>query len=137
MSCVGNSKMQNKNCVNEIVITYTRKYSPTQKCMKVEPCCYGMKIQCLPNAKSKFVQKMKAYTSASHEDVKHTTRYKIVYGLMDMCKNKSNHIVTCDNFFSNPTLFWDLLKVEVRTTRTHGIDCKGQPNALTIDPKRG
>jgi len=31
-------------CVNEIVITYTRKYSPTQKYMKVKPCCYGMKI---------------------------------------------------------------------------------------------
>jgi hypothetical protein len=68
---------------------------------------------------------MKVYVSASHEDVKHATRYKIVYGLMDMYKNKSNHIVTCDNFFFNPSLFWDLLKVEVHTTRTHGIDWKG------------
>jgi hypothetical protein len=31
-------------CVNELVITCTRKYSPTQKYMKVKLCCYGMKI---------------------------------------------------------------------------------------------
>jgi hypothetical protein len=38
----------------------------------------------LINVKSKFVQKMKVYVGASHDDVKHTTRYKIMYGLMDM-----------------------------------------------------
>jgi hypothetical protein len=31
-------------CVNEIVIMYTRKYSPTQKYTKVKPFCYGIKI---------------------------------------------------------------------------------------------
>jgi hypothetical protein len=49
-----------------------------------------------------------------------------------MYKNK-NHIVTCDNVFSNFTLFWDLLKVRVHVVEICRIDYKGLPNALTID----
>jgi hypothetical protein len=94
-----------------------------------------MNIYCLANAKSKFVQKMKMYCLVGHHDVEHATGYKIVYGLMDGYKNK-NYIVTCDNFFFSPTLFWDLLKVEVHVTRTSKIDCKGWFGALTTDPKK-
>jgi len=63
-----------------------------------------MKICCLVNVKSKFVQKMEMYYGVGHEDVEHATGYRIVYGLMDGYKNK-NYIVTCDNFFSRLTLF--------------------------------
>ncbi len=69
-----------------------------------------MKICCLVNAKSKFVQKMEMYCGVGHVDVDMQLGYKIVYGLMDGYKNK-NYIVTYDNFFSSPALFWDLLKV--------------------------
>ncbi len=58
-----------------------------------------MKICCLANAKSKFVQKMEMYYGVSHEDVEQAIGYKVVYGLMDGYKNK-NYIVTYDNFFS-------------------------------------
>jgi hypothetical protein len=75
------------------------------------------------------------YWGASHEDVEHATRYKIEYGLMDGYKNK-NYIVICDNFFFSPTLFWDLLKVGVHTTRTCKTDCKGWLGVLSIDPKK-
>jgi hypothetical protein len=51
--------------------------------------------------------KIKMHCGVSHEDAKHATRYKIVYGLMNKYKNK-NYIVTCDNFFSSFTLFWNL-----------------------------
>jgi hypothetical protein len=63
-----------------------------------------MKIYCLVNAKSKFVPKMEMYCGVGHEDVEHAIGHKIVYVLMDEYKNK-NYIVTCDNFFSSPTLF--------------------------------
>jgi hypothetical protein len=79
---------------------------------------------------------MEMYCSTCHEDVKHATKYKIVCGLMDGYKN-NNHIVTCDNFFCSLALFWDLLKVGVNAIGTYRIDCKGWPNALTIDLKRG
>jgi len=95
-----------------------------------------MKICCLVNAKSKFVQKREVYCGVGHEDVEHATRYKIVYGLMDGYENK-NYIMTCDNFFPSPTLFWDRLKVGVHATWTCRIDCKGWLSALTIDPKKG
>jgi hypothetical protein len=95
-----------------------------------------MKICCLANAKSKFVQKMEMYCGVVHEDVEHAIGYKIVYGLMDGYKNK-NYIVTCDNFFSRLTLFWNLLKVGVHAKGTCKIDCKGSLGALTIDPKKG
>ncbi len=95
-----------------------------------------MKICCLANAKSKFVQKMEMYCGVGHEDVEHATRYKIVYGLMDGYKNK-NYIVTYDNFFSCLTLFWNLLKVGVHAKGTCKIDFKGSLGALTIDPKKG
>ncbi len=95
-----------------------------------------MKICCLPNAKSKFVQKMEMYCHVGHEDVEHAIGYKIVYGLMDGYKKK-NYIVTYDNFFSNLTLFWDLLKVGVHATWTCRTDYKGWLGALIIDPKKG
>ncbi len=95
-----------------------------------------MKICCLTNAKSKFVQKMEMYCGVGHEDVEHATRYKIVYGLMDRYKNK-NYIMTCDNFFFNPTLFWFLLKVGVHATRTYRTNCKGWLSVLIIHPKKG
>ncbi len=95
-----------------------------------------MKICCLTNAKSKFVQKMEMYCGVGHEDVEHAIGYKIVYGLMDRFKNK-NYIVTCDNFSFSLTLFLDLLKVGVHTTRTCKTNCKGWLSVLTIDPKKG
>jgi hypothetical protein len=57
-------------------------------------------------------------------------------GLMDGYKNK-NYIMTCDNFFFNPTLFWDLLKVGVHVKRTFRTNFKGWLGVLTIDPKKG
>jgi hypothetical protein len=42
-------------------------------------CQYGLKICCLANAKSKFVQKMEMYCGVGHEDVEHAIEYKIVY----------------------------------------------------------
>jgi hypothetical protein len=94
-----------------------------------------MKICCLANAKSKFVQKMEMYCGLGHEDVEHAIGYKIVYGLIDGFKNK-NYIVTCDNFFFSPTLFWDLLKVGVHITRTCKTNCKPWLGVLTIDERR-
>jgi len=94
-----------------------------------------MKICYLTNVKSKFVQKMEMYCVVGHEDVEHATKHKIVYGLMDGYKNR-NYIVTCDNFFFSPTLFWDLLKVGVHATWTCRIDCKGWLDALTIDQRK-
>jgi hypothetical protein len=73
-----------------------------------------MTIWCLGNVKSKFVQKMEVYCGACHEDDEHATRYK----------NK-NHIVTCDIFFSYPTLFQELLKVKVHATWIVGLIGKG------------
>ncbi len=104
--------------------------------MKAKPCRYGVKIWCLIDVKSKFVQKMEVYCGTCHEDAKHATWCKIMYGLMDGYKNK-NHIVRCDNFFSNLALFWDLLEVGVHAIRTYMIDRNRWPSALTIDPKRG
>jgi hypothetical protein len=95
-----------------------------------------MNICSLANAKSKFVQKMEMYCDVGQKDVEHAIGYKIVYGLMDEYKNK-NYIVTYDNFFFNPTLFWDLLKVGVHVTGTCMTNCKGWLGILTIDPKKG
>jgi hypothetical protein len=79
---------------------------------------------------------MKVYCGANHEDVEHAIGYKIVVRLMDEYENK-NHIVTCDNFFSSPTLFLDLLKVEVHATWSCKSNWKGWLSFITIDPKRG
>jgi len=65
---------------------------------------------------------MEIYCGVGHEDVEHVIEYKIVYGSIDGYKNK-NYIVTCDKKNISPTLFWDLLKVEVYaigTWRTGG-----------------
>jgi len=82
------------------------------------------------------VQKMEMYCGVGHKDVEHATGYKIVYGLMDGYKNK-NYIMTCDNFFFSPTLFWGLLKVRVHAVRTCKTNCKGWLGVLAIDPMKG
>jgi len=56
-----------------------------------------------------------------------------VYGLINGYKN----IITCDNFFLNPTLFWDFLKVGVHVTKTCRTNYKGWLGVLIIDPKKG
>jgi hypothetical protein len=70
--------------------------------VKTKPCKYKVKIWCLANAKYIFVEKMKMYCGVGHEDVEHTTKYKIVYEFMNEYKNK-NHIVTYNHSFFNPT----------------------------------
>lgn len=46
-------------CVDEMMVKYTEKYSSIQQNMKIKPCRYGVKIWCLINVKSNFVQNMK------------------------------------------------------------------------------
>jgi hypothetical protein len=79
---------------------------------------------------------MEMNCGVGHEDVEHAIRHKIVYVLMDGYKNK-NYIVTCDNFFSSPTLFWDLLKVGVHAIGTCMTNYKRWLGALTTDSKKG
>jgi hypothetical protein len=79
---------------------------------------------------------MELYCHTCQEDAEHAIRYKIVYKLMDGYKNK-NYIVTCDNFYSSFTLFWDFSKVGVHAIGTYRIEHKGWPSALIIDPKKG
>jgi hypothetical protein len=57
-----------------------------------------VKVWCLANAKYKFVGKMEMYCGVGHEDVKRTTKYKIVYEFMKEYKDK-NHNVTCNHYF--------------------------------------
>ncbi len=52
----------------------------------------------MANAKYKFVGKMEMYCGVGHEDVKRTTKYKIVYEFMKEYKDK-NHNVTCNHYF--------------------------------------
>jgi hypothetical protein len=114
------------------MVKYIENYSPIRHYMKAKPCWHGMNI-----GVCKFVDKMKVYYGASHEDVKHAIGYKIVIGLMDGYKNK-NHIVTCHDFFFSRTLFWNLLKVWVHATRTYKTsNHKEWFNTLSIDPKKG
>ena len=47
--------------VDEMMVKYIRKYSPIRQYMKAKPTQYGIKIWCLANAKSKYVQKMNIY----------------------------------------------------------------------------
>jgi hypothetical protein len=45
-------------CVDEMMIKYTGKYSPIRQYMKAKPCQYGIKIFCLANCDSKYVEKI-------------------------------------------------------------------------------
>jgi len=83
---------------NEMIVKCCGRYLPIHQYMKAKPCWYGVKIWCLANAKSKFVQHMLVYCEAHDEDKEHAIGYKIVVILMDEHRNK-NHIVTCDIYF--------------------------------------
>src|SRR5579875_3737439 len=96
--------------VDEMMMSYTGKYSPIRQYMKAKPTQYGIKIWCLANSNSKYVQRMEVYCGAStSEDDNHATGFKIVNQLMCGHEGKG-HIVTCDNFFTSPKLFWCLLQ---------------------------
>ena len=49
----------------------------------------------------------------------------------------NGHIVTCDNVFTSPSLFWELLQDEIYATGLIRTNRKGWPEALTINPSSG
>ena len=51
--------------------------------------------------------------------------------LLERLEDKS-HIVTCDNYFTSPKLFWDLVLKGSGTTCTNKTNRKGWPQALTL-----
>lgn len=72
------------------------------------------------------MQKVIVYCGKSDDiqEEKHSqVGYNVVTSLLKDYEHKG-YIVTCDNFFSSPNLFWDLLKVGMRTTRVVRTDRK-------------
>ena len=118
-----------------MMVPYTGNYSPIRQYMKAKPTQYGIKIWCLANSVSKYVQHMEVYCGAStSEDDNHATGFKIVNQLMRGHEGKG-HIVTCDNFFTSPKLFWCLLQKGIYATGRCRSNRVGWPNALTINPR--
>jgi hypothetical protein len=68
---------------DEMIVKCCGKYLPIHQYMKAKPCWYEVKIWCLANTKSKFVQHMLVYCEARDEDKEHAIGYKIVVILMD------------------------------------------------------
>jgi hypothetical protein len=60
------------------------------------------------------------------------TGYKVVTSLVSGLEHMG-HVITCDNWFTSPILFWDLLKLGFRATGTCRTNRRGWPSALTID----
>ena len=119
-------------CVDEMMIKYTGKYSPIRQYMKAKPTQYGIKFFCLANSISKYVQKIQIYCGASDTQEKSgTVGTRTVLSLLEGYEGKG-HIVTCDNFFTSPSLFWELMKNNILATGTVRTNRKGWPDALTM-----
>jgi hypothetical protein len=128
--------------VDEMMVRYMGNRSPIRQYLKNKPCRYGLKCWALANAKSKFVQKLKVYCgkegSLNAKD-EALVGYKVVMRLLEGLEDKG-HIVTCDNFFTSPKLFWDLMLKGIGATGTTKTNRKGWPQALTLakdGPERG
>jgi hypothetical protein len=96
-------------CIDEMMVRYTGKYAPIQQYLKEKPMQYGLKIWCLANNCSKYVQKIDIYCGAIESKQE---------GL-----GGRGHIITCDNFFTSLDLFWQLLEdgiYAIDTCRTNG-----------------
>jgi hypothetical protein len=120
--------------IDEMMVKYCGKYSPIRQYMKAKPTQYGIKIWCLANSVSKYVQKMEVYCGKSEEceGEDQNTGYKVVTSLVSGLEHVG-HVITCDNWFTSPILFWDLLKLGFRATGTCRTNRRGWPSALTID----
>jgi hypothetical protein len=120
--------------VDEMMVRYMGKRSPIRQYLKNKPCQYGLKCWALANAISKFVQKLEVYCgkeeSLNAKD-EALVGYKVVMRLLEGLEVKG-HIVTCDNFFTSPKLFWDLMLKGIDATGTTKTDRKGWPQALLL-----
>ena len=97
--------------VDEMIVRYMGMWSPIRQYLKTKPCRYGLKCWALANAKSKFVQKLEVNCGKKELlDTKDEALvgYKVVMRLLEGLEDKG-HIVTCDDFFTSPILFWDLM----------------------------
>jgi hypothetical protein len=120
--------------IDEMMIKYCGKYLPIRQYMKAKPTQYGIKIWCLANNASKYVQKMEIYCGKSEEceGKDQNTGYKVVTSSVSGLEHVG-YMITCDNWFTSPILFWDLLKLSFRATGIYKTNRRGWPSALTID----
>ena len=85
------------------------KYSPIRQYMKANHTQYGIKIWCLANSVSKYVQKIEIYCGNNKEceGEDQIAGYKVVISLVSGLEHVG-YVITCENWFTSPILFWDL-----------------------------
>jgi hypothetical protein len=83
--------------VDEMMVKYTGRYAPIQQYLKGKPTQYGLKIWCLANSSSKYMQKIDMHCSATQSNQEGNVGSRNVLFLIEGLGGKG-HIIMCDNY---------------------------------------
>lgn len=109
--------------------------------MKNKPTKYGIKLFVLADSCNGYTVAFNVYTGRSHFSTGQGLSFNSVMSLIDTKFLGSGYHLYCDNFYTSPKLFKELLLLKVRACGTYRDNRKETPstkvNAMTKKSSRG
>jgi hypothetical protein len=133
-------------CVDESMIQYNGRYCGFIQFMPLKPITHGLKVLALACSQSKFVFELDVYLWPALEPKTHPKyrgfKYSSGVGIVTRLTHGLDghyYTVACDNAFTSPELFDDLLKRGIYGIGTVNLKRVGIPKSLDIpeDERRG
>ena len=116
--------------VDEAMIPFQGQSSLKQY-LPNKPVKRGIKVWCLADSTNGYVQNFDVYTGKGSNSSEGTLGSRVVLMLSDHLKHKNHHMY-CDNFFTSPSLFKELLERGTYACGTVRQNSKGFPSDLKV-----
>ena len=116
--------------VDEAMIPFQGQSSLKQY-LPNKPVKRGIKVWCLADSTNGYVQNFNVYTGKGSNSSEGTLGSRVVLMLSDHLKHKNHHMY-CDNFFTLPSLFKELLERGTYACGTVRQNGKGFPSDLKV-----
>ena len=94
--------------VDELINPYKGKYCNFRQFMRDKPVRFGLKLWCLASSKSRYVYNLNVFLGKGTGKGPNGLGYTVCTEFLKPFYHRG-HILVCDNFFSSPRLFHDLL----------------------------
>jgi hypothetical protein len=117
--------------VDECIIPYKGKYCDIRMFLRNKPIRFGIKVWCAASSKSRYVSIVQVYMGKGTQMCKEGMGYEVITSLIRSLEHRW-HTVVCDNLFTLPRLFHDLLADGFWATGTMKTNRIGLPKALGL-----
>ena len=135
LNAIKTSVMDNYQPSRDIVVDEAMIPFQGQSCLKQflpnKPVKQGIKVWCLADSTNGYVHNFDVYTGKGSNSSEGTLGSRVVLMLSDHLKHKNHHMY-CDNFFTSPSLFKELLERGTYACGTARQNSKGFPSDLKV-----